>query len=166
MKCPKCGEDRDRVVDSRPAEGGAEIRRRRECLACGYRYTTYERYDQKVLYVKKKNGEREPFDRAKLKLNLLKACHKRRSSEDTAIDDLIDVVENKARALNTDDQIESYKIGELVLDELKKLDHVAYVRFASVYKDFDSIDSFVAVLSSLKEFEVDEDSFDESQGKS
>lgn len=150
MKCPHCGRDHDKVIDSRPADAGLGIRRRRACLECGHRFTTYEKYEQKTLYVLKRDGQKEPFDRAKLKFNLLKSCHKRRRMRDAELDSLIERVEVKARSRMHDDLIESKMIGELVLEELAAIDPVSYIRFASVYRDFDSVDAFVAELDFLQ----------------
>ncbi|MDO5733253.1 MAG: transcriptional regulator NrdR [Eubacteriales bacterium] len=148
MKCPHCHSDNDKVVDSRPSESGHEVRRRRECLACGYRFTTYERIENKTLFVKKRDGRREPFDREKLIHNIFKACHKRRLDRND-IEKLIDRVEQTLRASKID-EIPTAMIGERVLEELGQLDEVAYIRFASVYKAFDSVESFMNELKDLR----------------
>ena len=147
MNCPFCRVDTDKVVDSRPAESGFAIRRRRECLGCGKRYTTYERVEEVLLRVVKKDGTRVPFDRSKLTAGLLKACEKRPVPTST----LEAVVEEVSRQACTmpDNEIESEKIGETVMAALKEIDHVAYVRFASVYRDFKDINQFLDELRPL-----------------
>lgn len=149
MKCPNCEGNDDRVVDSRPAEDGSFIRRRRECLLCGRRFTTYEKLEDIPLMVIKKDGSRQPFDRQKLLIGIMKSCEKRPVTT-RQIEDLIDQVERAAgNALKR--EISSREIGELVLKELKDLDEVAYIRFASVYRDFGDIRSFLLEISKLFE---------------
>ncbi len=149
MKCPNCEGNDDRVVDSRPAEDGSFIRRRRECLLCGRRFTTYEKLEDIPLMVIKKDGSRQPFDRQKLLIGIMKSCEKRPVTT-RQIEDLIDQVERAAgNALKR--EIASREIGELVLKELKDLDEVAYIRFASVYRDFGDIRSFLLEISKLFE---------------
>lgn len=149
MKCPNCEGNDDRVVDSRPAEDGSFIRRRRECLLCGRRFTTYEKIEDMPLMVIKKDGSRQPFDRQKLLIGIMKSCEKRPVTT-RQIEDLIDQVERAAgNALKR--EISTWEIGELVLRELKDLDEVAYIRFASVYRDFGDIRSFLLEISKLLE---------------
>ena len=145
MRCPYCGFENTKVIDSR--QEGDVVRRRRECEKCGKRFTTYERAEIE-LYVIKKDGRREPFDRNKLRIGILKACEKRPISREQ-IEEMIDEIE---RALRKKDKIEisSREIGNCVMRRLKRLDPVAYVRFASVYKEFKDIEEFEEVLSKLK----------------
>ena len=147
MICPFCKTDSDKVVDSRPAEDGFAIRRRRECLACGKRYTTYERVEELPIRVIKKDGTRVPFDRAKLLNGILKACEKR-AVPTNALEALVDSVERHAGTM-PDNEIASGAIGERVMAGLKELDHVAYVRFASVYRDFKDVNQFLDELRPL-----------------
>jgi transcriptional repressor NrdR len=148
MKCSLCGNDDDRVLDSRPSRDGAAVRRRRECLKCGNRFTTYEYVEKTPLMVVKRNGSREPFDRGKLLAGVVLACRKRPVSRED-MDKLVDSVEVK---LGEDYRLEvpSQELGELVLERLSVLDPVAYVRFASVYRQFDSPEHFVEELKNLK----------------
>jgi transcriptional repressor NrdR len=147
MNCPFCGADSDKVVDSRPAEDGAAIRRRRECLACGKRYTTYERVEQVPLRVVKKDGVREPFDRKKVLGGILKACEKR-PVPNARLEGIVDEIE-RAACQAPDNEISSRAIGEIVMARLKEIDHVAYVRFASVYRDFKDVNQFLDELRPL-----------------
>jgi transcriptional repressor NrdR len=144
MKCPSCHADNDRVIDSRASEDGFAIRRRRECLACRRRYTTYERIERTLLKIVKKDGVREPFDRGKIKRGLEKACWKRPISEEQ-LDAVIVAVENELEA-NSELEVESRHLGELVMQHLRQLDQVAYVRFASVYRQFEDVHDFVSEL--------------------
>lgn len=147
MKCPFCDLNEDKVIDSRPAEDGAAIRRRRECLACGARFTTYEKIEQPPLIVVKKDGTRELFDRDKLMNGIVKACMKRPVSS-AQMDKLVRQVEDRCR--NTlEREVSSQQIGELVMDGLKELDDVAYVRFASVYRQFRDVNEFMHELEEL-----------------
>lgn len=144
MKCPYCHQDHDRVIDSRAADDGAAIRRRRQCLACKRRYTTYEQVERTSVKVVKKDGARVPFDRMRIKEGLEKACWKRPIS-DADLERIVAEIENQ---LETDAQteVESRYIGELVMHYLRDLDQVAYVRFASVYRQFDDVHDFVDEL--------------------
>jgi transcriptional repressor NrdR len=147
MKCPFCGHQEDKVVDSREAKVGDTIRRRRECEKCQRRFTTYERIDEIPYMVVKKDGRREKFDRQKVLTGLLKACEKR----PVPMGKLEEIVD-KAEALvaeSQDRELPAEQIGELVMDELKKLDKVAYVRFASVYLDFKDVREFLDELKDL-----------------
>ncbi len=134
MKCPFCHQDSDRVVDTQATEGGTAIRRRRQCLACDRRFTTYERVERHPLRVIKKDGRRVPFDRDRIRIGLEKACEKRPVSAEM-IDQLVAAIEAEVYQ-RFDREVPSQYIGERVVERLKQLDHVAYVRFASVYRDF------------------------------
>ena len=149
MRCPFCANPESKVVDSRPADEGASIRRRRECLACHKRFTTYEMMESLPLVVIKKDGSRQSFDRNKVLSGLIRACEKRPVSFDT----LEGIVNEVEQALQNElkQEISSAEIGELVMDKLKKVDQVAYVRFASVYRQFKDIDTFMAELNKLLE---------------
>jgi transcriptional repressor NrdR len=144
VKCPFCHEDNDRVIDSRAAAEGAAIRRRRQCLACRHRYTTYEQVERTSIKVVKKDGVRVPFDPARIKLGLEKACWKRPIS-DARLDEIVAAVENQVEA-DFEVEVESRYLGELVMQHLRKLDQVAYVRFASVYRRFKDVHDFVDEL--------------------
>jgi len=144
VKCPHCQQDNDRVIDSRASEDGVAIRRRRECLACRYRYTTYERVERTSLKVIKKDGVREPFDRVRLKVGLEKACWKRPIS-DAKLEAIVSAVENDVEN-KFENEVESRYLGELVMRHLRQLDQVAYVRFASVYRQFEDVQDFVDEL--------------------
>lgn len=147
MKCPFCDENEDKVVDSRTAREGEVIRRRRECLACKRRYTTYERVEESLPVVVKKDGRREPFDRLKILAGLKKACEKRPISTAT-IEAVTDRVEKRIQEMG-ETEIASTAIGEEVMKELHQLDQIAYVRFASVYREFKDIDQFMDELKVL-----------------
>ena len=147
MRCPFCAHQEDKVIDSRAATDGKSIRRRRECLGCGKRFTTFEHVEAIPITVVKKDKSREPFSRNKIKDGVARACEKRPISMDQ-IDALIDYVED-ALAKIQHKEIESTVVGELVMDRLQKLDEVAYVRFASVYRQFKDVSQFMAELSNL-----------------
>lgn len=147
MKCPFCDELEDKVVDSRMAKEGEVIRRRRECLGCKRRYTTYERVEEILPVVVKKDGRRESFDRSKILSGLKKACEKRPISTAT-IEVVTDRIEKRIQEMG-ESEIESRIVGEEVMKELHQLDQVAYVRFASVYREFKDIDQFMDELKSL-----------------
>lgn len=147
MRCPSCGHLESKVVDSRPSDDGCVIRRRRECLQCGRRFTTYERAEENPLIVVKSDGSSEAYDRQKLMRGLLIACAKRPISPDQ-ISTLIDEIESDLRNRN-EIEIRSKDLGDIVMGKLAKLDDVAYVRFASVYKDFQNIEEFAAALEGL-----------------
>ncbi len=144
MKCPYCQSDNDRVIDSRASEDGVAIRRRRQCSDCRRRYTTYERVERTSVKVVKKDGARVPFDRDRLKQGLEKACWKR-PIPDTKLEAIISKVENDVE-MNFDSEVESGHLGELVMRHLRELDQVAYVRFASVYRQFTDVQDFVEEL--------------------
>ena len=147
MKCPFCDELEDKVVDSRMAKEGEVIRRRRECLGCKRRYTTYERVDEILPVVVKKDGRRESFDRTKIIAGLKKACEKRPISTAT-IEAVTDRIEKRIQEMG-ETEIESRIVGEELMKELHQLDQVAYVRFASVYREFKDIDQFMDELRTL-----------------
>jgi transcriptional repressor NrdR len=147
MKCPFCGNLEDKVVDSRESREGDVIRRRRECLGCGRRFTSYERIDEIPYMVVKKDGSREKFDRQKLLAGLLKACEKRPVSI-TQLEGIVNEVEYFVQEAN-DRERSTEEIGEMLMERLRKLDKVAYVRFASVYLDFKDIKEFMAELREL-----------------
>ena len=147
MKCPFCDTLEDKVVDSRMTREGGVIRRRRECLSCKRRYTTYERVEESLPVVVKKDGRREPFDRTKILSGLKKACEKRPISTAT-IEALTERIEKRIQEMG-DTEIQSRTIGEEVMKELHQLDQVAYVRFASVYREFKDIDQFMDELKAL-----------------
>jgi len=147
MTCPFCRHRQDRVIDSRESKEGDLIRRRRECLKCLRRFTTYERSDEIPYMVVKRDGRRERFDRQKVLEGLLRACEKR-PVPIAKLAEVVDTVES-ALAENPEREVSTAAIGELVLDRLKKLDKIAYVRFASVYKDFQDADAFLVELKDL-----------------
>ncbi len=146
MKCPFCGHNASTVLETRETENG--IRRRRQCLKCGKRFTTYERIESSPLIVIKKSGEREQFDKEKLRRGILKACEKRPVSIEI-INRIVDEIENELYGLG-EQEIKSKKIGEKVMKKLKKIDKVAYIRFASVYREFKDIQDFEKELQRLR----------------
>ena len=147
MKCPFCSHENTRVIDSRPAEDNNSIRRRRVCDECGKRFTTYEKIETIPLIIIKKDNNREAYDRAKIEAGVLRACHKRPVSAQQ-ITTLVDEVENEI--FNREErEIPSGTIGELVMNKLKDLDAVAYVRFASVYREFKDVDSFMEEIKKI-----------------
>ena len=149
MKCPFCGPDNTRVVDSRPAEDNSSIRRRRLCDACGKRFTTYEKVETIPLIVIKKDRTREQYDRSKIEAGVMRACYKR-PIPIQRINEMIDSVETEI--FNREEkEIESKEIGEIVMDRLKDLEAVAYVRFASVYREFKDINTFMDELKKILE---------------
>ncbi len=144
MKCPKCGALEDKVLDSRSARDGAAIRRRRECASCGFRFTTYEEIDRDEVIVVKRDGRREAFSRAKLEGGIRASCQKRNVSDEqirTLIDGVIASLEGG--------EIPSIRIGELVMERLKNLDEVAYIRFASVYRKFTDVKQFLSAITEM-----------------
>ena len=147
MKCPFCGSDNTRVIDSRPADDNTSIRRRRLCDDCGKRFTTYEKVETIPLIVIKKDNNREPYDRSKIEGGVLRACHKRPISVNQ-ISQLVDEVETEI--FNREEkEIPSTIIGEIVMDKIKNLDSVAYVRFASVYREFKDVNTFLSELKKM-----------------
>ena len=147
MKCPFCGFEESKVIDSRPTDEGQRIRRRRECLQCSKRFTTYEIIESLPIIVIKKDKSRETFNRDKLMTGLLRACEKRPVSIDT-LDNMIDEIETVLQN-SLDREVSSEKIGQLVMEKLKKIDEGAYVRFASVYRQFKDINTFMRELNKL-----------------
>ncbi len=147
MKCPFCGYPESRVIDSRPTDEGERIRRRRECLKCGKRFTTYEIIESVPIVVIKKDKSRETFDRNKLLNGLLRACEKRPVSVDT-LERIVDEIENLLQN-SLDREVSSQRIGTYAMEKLKTVDEVAYVRFASVYRQFKDINSFMEELSKI-----------------
>ena len=147
MKCPFCGDDNTRVIDSRPADDNEAIRRRRQCDECGKRFTKYEKVETIPLIVIKKDKNRETYDRSKIESGVVRSCHKRPVSVDQ-IEACVDEIENKIFNLGVR-EIESEKIGEIVMDQIRDLDQVAYVRFASVYRQFKDADTFMSELKKL-----------------
>lgn len=147
MKCPYCSNADTRVIDSRPAEDGNSIRRRRSCDTCGKRFTTYEKIETIPLIIIKKDNNREQYNRRKIENGILRACYKRPVSAE-AIEQTVDTIETRIFSLE-DKEVPSHMIGEIVMDELKNLDEVAYVRFASVYREFKDINTF---MDELKKF--------------
>ncbi len=147
MKCPYCGYKEDKVVDSRATQEEAAIRRRRECLKCGKRFTTYEYIEEVSLMVIKKDGRREAFDRKKILAGIMKACEKR----PVGLEKMEDIVTSVERQIQkkSDREVSSSKIGELVMEKLKILDDVAYVRFASVYRQFKDVGQFMVELKDI-----------------
>lgn len=145
MKCPFCGEEDTKVIDSRPADDGKSIRRRRQCDKCQKRFTTYEKVETVSLVVIKKDATREPYERAKIEQGVFRSCHKRPISV-TQMNTLIDKIESDIFNLETK-EIKSSTIGELVLKALEEFDAVAYIRFASIYREFQDVDSFMAELN-------------------
>jgi len=148
MRCPFCGYLEDKVVDSRLSEDGKNIRRRRECLACNRRFTTYEIVEEKTLMVVKRDGRREPFSRDKLQAGLAKAFEKR-PVETEEIERVVDRISGDLRS-QYEKEVPAVKIGELVMESLKKIDAVAYVRFASVYRQFTDVAEFTKEVAQLK----------------
>ena len=147
MKCPYCGEQDSKVVDSRHSEDGSSIRRRRECLLCGKRFTTYEIVESLPIVVVKRDGSRQSFDRNKILNGMLRACEKRPVSlaaMESVVDDIEQYIQNSLER-----EVRSEEIGELVMEKLKQMDEVAYVRFASVYRSFTDVNSFMQELNKI-----------------
>ena len=147
MRCPYCGFSESKVIDSRPTDESNSIRRRRECLSCGKRFTTYETVESVPLVVVKKDGSRQRFDRSKIQGGLIKACEKRPVPLETLEKAVTDIEQKLLGSMER--EIPSERVGELVMEQLKTIDQVAYVRFASVYRQFQDIDSFMAELNKL-----------------
>ena len=146
MKCPACGHLKSNVLDSRPVEDGSSIRRRRECLNCFKRFTTYEIIDSIQTIVVKKSGDKELFDRSKLLGGILKACQKRPVNAEEIVNAIESEIQNSLKS-----EIQSREIGELVMKHLRAVDEVAYVRFASVYREFKDVETFLDELNRLKD---------------
>lgn len=147
MKCPFCNEADTKVIDSRPAEDNSSIRRRRQCGTCGKRFTTYEKLETMPLMVIKKDRSRETYDRSKIEAGVIHSCHKRPVSTQQ-INAMIDEIENQVFNME-EKEVETNAIGELVMNRLKQLDEVAYVRFASVYREFKDVNTFMEELGKL-----------------
>ncbi len=147
MKCPYCANPESKVVDSRPADEGASIRRRRECLVCHKRFTTYETIESVPLVVIKKDGSRQAFDRSKLLGSMLKSCEKRSVSLGT-LENIVSEIEQKLQN-EMEREVTTVRIGNMVMEKLKQVDEVAYVRFASVYRQFKDINTFMTELGKL-----------------
>ncbi len=144
MKCPKCSQDDDKVLDSRTARDGAAIRRRRECIACGFRFTTYEEIDRDEVMVVKTDGSRQAFDRTKVNVAIRHACGKRPVSDEqirTMIDNVVSKIEGE--------EVSSAQIAEFVMEELHRVDEVAYIRFASVYRRFTDVAQFLSAITEI-----------------
>ena len=147
MKCPYCNEADTKVIDSRPADDNSSIRRRRQCERCGKRFTTYEKLETMPLMVIKKDNSRETYDRSKIETGIIHSCHKRPVSPQQ-INAMVDSIENRLFSME-EKEIPSSAIGELVMEKLKDLDEVAYVRFASVYREFKDVNTFIDEISKL-----------------
>lgn len=147
MKCPFCGEENTKVIDSRPAEDNSAIRRRRQCDECGKRFTTYEKVETIPLIVIKKDNNREPYDRSKIESGIIRSCHKRPVSINQ-INSMVDAIETAIFNME-EKEVPSNKIGEIVMDKLKDFDDVAYVRFASVYREFKDVNTFMDELKKI-----------------
>ena len=145
MKCPACGNPDLKVIDSRPIEEGNSIRRRRECLQCAKRFTTFEMIEQAQIMVLKKDGSKEPFDRNKLINGILKSTRKRTVDADAIVDEIESELQNTLRL-----EVPSVELGDMVLEKLRAIDEISYVRFASVYHEFTDVDSFMEELQKLK----------------
>ena len=150
MRCPYCGNLDDKVLESRTMVNGESIRRRRECLACGYRFTSYERIDEKPFMVVKRDGRRQPFDRVKLEKGIERALEKRPVST-TMVEQLSNDIEDQAIKLGKESrEISTTELGELVLEKLYDIDKVAYIRFASVYRQFKDLDEFINEVKNIE----------------
>ena len=147
MKCPFCAHENTKVIDSRPADDNNSIRRRRECEKCGKRFTTYEKIESIPLVVIKKDNNRETYDRSKIEKGILQSCHKRPVSVDQ-IERTVDNIENRIFNMELK-EIESSRIGELIMEKLKNIDEVAYVRFASVYREFKDVNTFMNEIKKI-----------------
>ncbi len=149
MRCPYCGSLDDKVIESRTMANGESIRRRRECMSCGYRFTSYEHIEEKPFMVVKRDGRRQPFDRTKLEKGIERALEKRPVST-TMVDNIVNDIEDKAVMMGkTSREISTAELGELVLERLHEVDKVAYIRFASVYKHFENLDEFITEVNRL-----------------
>ncbi len=150
MRCPYCGNIDDKVIESRTMVNGESIRRRRECISCGYRFTSYEKIEEKPFMVIKKDGRRQPFERAKLEKGIGRALEKR-SVTTGAIENLVNEIEDEAiMSARTTREISTEKLGEIVMKKLYEIDKVAYIRFASAYKHFESLEEFINEIKSVE----------------
>jgi transcriptional repressor NrdR len=155
MRCPHCGSLDDKVIDSRTLANGESIRRRRECSSCGLRFTSYERIEEKPLMVEKRDGRREPFERAKLERGIIRSLEKRPVAQ-LSIENLVNEIEDEAAQKGkASNEIPSSELGETVLRRLYALDKVAYVRFASVYRKFETMDEFLGEIKRVEEFGIE-----------
>lgn len=149
MRCPSCGHEEDRVIESRSIQGGTAVRRRRQCAQCGFRFTSYEKVEERPLMVIKRDKRREPFDRNKVFTGIQKAVEKRPVGVGT-IDDITDEIEQSLNQKADNREVASTEIGNLVMEKLHALDQVAYVRFASVYRQFKDVNEFVKEIKELE----------------
>ncbi len=150
MRCPRCGEDNDRVIESRQSSSGTSIRRRRECSACSYRFTSYERIEERPLMVVKRSGNREPFDITKISRGLERSLEKRPVAAET-VSDILAQIEDEAYMIGkSSHEISASKIGEIVLEKLYGIDSVAYIRFASVYRSYGDVQEFIEEIKKLQ----------------
>lgn len=147
MKCPFCNTPDTKVIDSRPSDDNASIRRRRQCIKCGKRFTTYEKLETLPLMVVKKDNTREPYDRSKIESGIVRSCHKRPVSS-RQIEDIVNDIENKIFGME-EREVPTTVIGEMVMERLKEVDQVAYVRFASVYREFKDVNTFMEEIGKL-----------------
>lgn len=147
MRCPFCKKDNDKVIDTRPSEDGSAIRRRRECLECAKRFTTHERLEEMPVRVVKKNGRREPFDRSKIQSGVMRAVEKRSISLEM-VEKLVESIEREILD-QTEREISTRDIGELVMTRLRGMDEVAYVRFASVYREYQALEEFIKEIRTI-----------------
>jgi transcriptional repressor NrdR len=155
MRCPHCAHAEDKVIESRTLAGGGAIRRRRECIACGFRFTSYERIEERTIMVIKRDGRREPFEREKIERGVRLALDKRPVAE-TAIENLVDEIDDGAAMLAREtNEVESQAIGNMVLERLMGLDKAAYIRFAAVYQNFEDLDDFMRVIRKIKRVKGD-----------
>jgi len=150
LRCPHCGNSDDKVIDSRTLAAGDAIRRRRECISCGFRFTSYERIEDKYFMVIKRDGRRQPFDRDKIERGVQRALEKRPVSQ-MSIESLINEIEDESAILGKESrEIPAVVIGDLVLEKLRTLDSVAYIRFASVYRHFDDLEEFIREIQKME----------------
>ena len=150
MRCPRCGEDNDKVLESRQSSSGTSIRRRRECIACSYRFTSYERIEERPLMVVKRSGIREPFDLSKISRGLERSLEKRPVSAET-VSEILAYIEDKAYMIGkSSHEVSAAELGESVLEKLYGIDSVAYIRFASVYRSYGDVQEFIEEIKKLK----------------
>ncbi len=150
MRCPYCGSIDDKVVESRTMANGESIRRRRECISCGYRFTSYEKIEEKPFMVIKKDGSRQPFERAKLEKGIERSFEKRSVATGTIENIVLEIEDEAIMSARTTREISTQKIGEIVLRRLYEIDKVAYIRFASAYKHFESLEEFINEIKSVE----------------
>lgn len=150
MRCPYCGSIDDKVVESRTMANGESIRRRRECISCGYRFTSYEKIEEKPFMVIKKDGSRQPFERTKLEKGIERAFEKRSVATGTIENIVLEIEDEAIMSARTTREISTQKIGEIVLHRLYEIDKVAYIRFASAYKHFESLEEFINEIKSVE----------------